>query len=217
MFLKIKSIQAPKGQQPAYAPNYWCCEEREEFIFFGWSWPAGLFLFLVVSILPRAFLLFCDLENIWSQCFLVCSVQCPGRNQQPEISWPDCVIVEVISQVILPARGEYCLRGLSKCQLEMEEANKELPVSCWSRLRKLYWGLKVIFTAFTLILCWLIMSSSMNSSFSLSCVPMSFVNISELCFVHAACILWECGHTTGPSPATQLDSNIALRVKWWGF
>lgn len=65
------------------------------------------------------------------------SVQRLGRNQQPEISWPDCVIMEAISQIILPARGEYCLRDLSKCQLEMEEENKELPVSCWNRLRKL--------------------------------------------------------------------------------
>lgn len=102
--------------------------------FFGCSWPAGS-IFLVVSIWPRAFLLFCDFENIWTLCFLICSVQCPGRNQQPDISWPECVIMGEINQMILPARGEYCLRGLSKCQLEMEEANKELPVSCWNRLR----------------------------------------------------------------------------------
>lgn len=109
-------------------------------------------------------------------------MQCPGRNQQPEISRPDCVIMEAINQIILPARGEYCLRGLSKCQLEMEAANKELPVFCWNRLRKLYCDLKEIFASFTLIFYCLIMSSSINHSFSPACVPISFVNISQLCF-----------------------------------
>lgn len=59
----------------------------------------------------------------------------------------------------------------------------------------------MIFAAFTLIFYWLVMSSSINRLFSLACVPVSFVNISELCFVLAACIPWECGHITGPSPA----------------
>lgn len=33
-FLKTECIQGPKRLQPAHAPNYWCCEEREEFSFF---------------------------------------------------------------------------------------------------------------------------------------------------------------------------------------
>lgn len=103
--------------------------------FFGCSWPAGS-IFLVVSIWPRAFLLFCDFENIWSLCvllYVLCSAL--AEINSLDISWPECVIMGEINQIILPARGKYCLRGLSKCQLEMEEANKELPVSCWNRLR----------------------------------------------------------------------------------
>lgn len=178
MFLRTKNIQGPKGQ-PAYAPNYWSCEEYFFFLlpltsrinFFWWSrYCLELSCFLWLG------------EHLKSLCFLVCSVQCPGRNQQPEISRPDCVIMEAINQIILPARGEYCLRGLSKCQLEMEAANKELPVFCWNRLRKLYCDLEEIFAAFTLIFYCLIMSSSINHSFSPDYVPISFVNISKLCF-----------------------------------
>lgn len=120
-------------------------------VFFGCSWPAGSLLFwwsqscLELSCFSVTWR---TSEVSVFSCML--SVQCLGRNQQPEISWPDCVIMEAITQIILSARGEYCLRGLSKCQLEMEEANKELPVSCWNRLRKLYWNLKAIFCCFYL-------------------------------------------------------------------
>lgn len=196
MFLKTKSIQGPKGLQPACAPNYCCCEEREDF-FFGCHGPAGSFFWWSQYCLELSCSAVTQRTSEVSG-FFVCSVQCPGRKQQPEISWPDCVTMEAINQIILPAR-EYCLRSLSKCQLEVEEANKELPVSCWNRLRKLYYSLKRSFAALTLIFCWLIMSSSINCSFSLACVPVRFVNTSELCFVCPAFIPWECGRITGPS------------------
>lgn len=144
MFLKTKSIQGPKGLQPAYAPNYWRCQEKGGFVWFGFFW-------LLLTSRNWSLLFWWSQSCLELSCFSVTwrtsevsvfscmlSVQCLGRNQQPEISWPDCVIMEAITQIILSARGEYCLRGLSKCQLEMEEANKELPVSCWNRLRKLY-------------------------------------------------------------------------------